>query len=110
MDWYAVRCVFRGTKEPTFYEERVTLWRAGSFEDAIERAEAEAGEYTDVLSLRYLGLAQAYKLADEPGEGAEVFSLHRESDLDADAYLTAFFDTGTERQRLQPSDRVAPDS
>ncbi len=62
-------------------------------------AEAEAGEYTKVLSLRYLGLAQAYKLADEPGDAAEVFSLYRESDLEAGAYLTAFFDTGTECQR-----------
>jgi len=30
--------------------------------------------------------------------GAEVFSLLRESDLEPDAYLDAFFDTGTERQ------------
>jgi hypothetical protein len=51
MGWFAVRCVFRGTKELTLYEERVTLWRADSFEDAIERAEAEADEYTGSRSV-----------------------------------------------------------
>lgn len=55
--------------------------------------------YAHLLSVRYLGLAQAYRLADEPGDGAEVFSLVRKSDLDDKAYLDAFFDTGTERQR-----------
>ena len=108
MQWFAVRCVFRDTTSTTFYEERVTLWRAESFEAAIEQAEAEAHDYAEVLSLRYLGLAQAYKLADLPGDGAEVFSLCRESELGERAYLDAFFDTGTERQRqtteLPPSD------
>ena len=98
MEWYAIRCVFRDTKNPTSYEERATLWRADSFDKAIERAEAEGREYADALSLGYLGLAQAYELADEPRDGAEVFSLWRESELDSAVYLNTFFDTGTERQ------------
>jgi hypothetical protein len=49
--------------------------------------------------MRYLGLAQAYRLGDPPGDGAEVFSLVRGSDLGDEAYLDTFFDTGTERQR-----------
>jgi len=98
-EWFAVRCVFRGTDDPPVHEERVTLWRAASFEAAIERAETEAREYAEVLSMTYLGLAQAYKLADEPGDGAEVFSLCRESALGPKEYLDAFFDTGAERQR-----------
>ncbi len=99
VEWFAVRCVFRGSIDENQFEERVTLWQANSFERAVERAEQEANEYANIVSLRYLGLAQAYKLADEPGDGAEVFSLYRESRMDDKAYLDTFFDTGTEHQR-----------
>ena len=106
--WYAVRCIFRHRyleelegAEAIVYEERVTLWRARSIDHAIEQAEEEAARYAAVMESgdEYLGLAQAYELADEPGHGAEVFSLLRESQLDHETYLDTFFDTGTERQR-----------
>jgi hypothetical protein len=47
---------------------------------AIELAEEEADEYAALLEagVEYLGLAQSYRLADEPGHGAEVFSILRE--------------------------------
>ena len=99
MDWYSVRCVFRDRDSARLVEERITLWQAGSFDEAIEHAEREAKEYASGLNLRYLGLAQAFKLSQEPGAGAEMFSLMRESDLSDEAYLTTFFDTGTERQQ-----------
>lgn len=106
--WFTVRCVFRlgsleelEDAEPHIYEERLTLWQAESLGGAIELAEQEAAEYVNVLDGRnqYLGLAQAYELPDPPTHGAEVFSLLRESTLDREAYLDAFFDTGTERQQ-----------
>lgn len=104
--WVAVRCVFRSELEGTgMYEERVTLWRTTSMAEAVERAEAEAHEYAAMLSTppadphEYVGLAQAYLLADDLDDGAEVFSLVRGSDLEPEDYLDAFFDTGTERQR-----------
>jgi hypothetical protein len=96
--WFAVRCVFRSSAGDGCFEERMTLWSADSFEAALERAEEEARRYATALSMRYLGLAQAYRLADQPGDGAEVFSLVRQSDLDDKAYLATFFDAGTERQ------------
>lgn len=98
MDWFGVRCVFRTCGEGGFFEERVTVWRADSFHAALERAEEDARRHAAELSMRYLGLAQAYRLADAPGDGTEVFSLVRGSDLDDEAYLDTFFDTGTERQ------------
>lgn len=101
-DWYSVRCVFRDRGLPRLVEERITLWRAGSFDEAIERAQREAEEYASGLNLRYLGLAQAFMLSQEPGAGVEVFSLMRESDLPDEAYLTTFFDTGNERQQRTP--------
>jgi hypothetical protein len=97
--WFGVRCVFEHESDDAehSYEERVTLWRAGSFDEAIALAEAEATEYAgDLTRTRYLGLAQAYVLADEPGHGAEVFSLIRDSQLTPDVHLDAFGETGTE--------------
>ena len=108
-EWYAVRCVKASTENKpwgptdlregeTAYEERITLWRAASAEEAIALAEAEAQGNADILEGESLGLAQAYRLADKPKHGAEVFSLIRRSVLDPESYLTAFFDTGEEYQ------------
>ncbi|PRY15364.1 hypothetical protein [Kineococcus rhizosphaerae] len=104
--WVAVRCIFRGQAEDPgefVYEERVTLWRDTDVDRAIEKAEAEAETYASETTWpgrvsKYLGLAQAYALSDEPGDGAEVFSLMRTSDLPPAAYLDRFFDSGRERQ------------
>jgi hypothetical protein len=97
--WFSVRCLFRLNAEaPATYEERITLWRASSPEEAVTLAEAEASEYAADVTGEYLGLAQAYSLADEPGHGAELFSLLRDSQLQPAAYLNAFFDTGDEHQ------------
>jgi RimJ/RimL family protein N-acetyltransferase len=98
LSWYGVRCVFRD-RELGVYEERVTLWRAASFDEAIERGESEAREYcADLDSVEYTDFAEAYRMYDEPGEGAEVFSLMRESELPVGEYVERFFDTGAERR------------
>lgn len=105
--WYSVRCVFAipGCEgEPTIYEERITLWRCAEFADAIELAEADAAEYAESVECTYVGLAQCYALADEPGHGAEVFSLMRDSDLSPDDYVDRFFEIGTEYQQPHPAD------
>lgn len=86
------------------YEERITLWRARDLDHAIELAEAEASKYSEDPSdtdqpIRYVKLAQAYQLVDQPGSGAEVFSLIRDSDLDPQDYLSRYFDTGNEHQQ-----------
>lgn len=97
--WFAVRCVVHHA-DLGVYEERLTLWQAPTAEAAIGLAEDEVREYARGLdSASYAGLAQAYELFDEPAHGAEIFSLMRETALPQDEYLTAFFDTGSERQR-----------
>jgi hypothetical protein len=103
--WYTVRCVFQSDADDGFaYEERVTLWQAASFDQAISLAEAEASEYAAHVQVKYVGLAQAYLLSDpdSPISGAEVFSLVRDSDLAPNDYLNRFFDTGRERQGHWP--------
>jgi hypothetical protein len=92
-----VRCIFRSASAGD-YEERITLWRARSSAKAIAAAEKEAKDYCKVLTLKYVGLAQSYKMFDVPEQGAEVFSLIRRSSLKPNAYLDRFFDTGAEIQ------------
>ncbi|MBD8079813.1 hypothetical protein [Cellulosimicrobium arenosum] len=100
--WFGVRCIFRhrGAENGTdrVYEERLTLWCAERFADAIELAEADAREYAERVGAKYLRLAQAFRADDEPGHGSEVFSLVRTSPLKPRRYLDTYFDTGAERQ------------
>lgn len=103
LGWYAVRCVIDIARdvgaEDHAYEERITLWHAASFDEAMERAQLEATEYAgDPNGASITDLVQAYHLFDEPADGAEVFSLIRVSSLPPETYVTEFFDTGTERQ------------
>ncbi|MFD8637165.1 hypothetical protein [Streptomyces sp. NPDC059533] len=111
MDWYGVRCVFEWTTRDggRSYEERITLWQAASADEAIALAEAEAETYAADNGFGYPGFAQSYRLGGTPVSGAEVFSLFRDSALEPNAYLDAFFDTGTERQQHHRS-ATAPES
>lgn len=99
--WFAVRCIFHHAALET-YDERITLWQASDLDNAVAQAEREAYEYSGTLeNVRYLGLAQAFHLYDQPGQGAEAFSLMRDSQLEPDAYVTQFFATGSERQQQE---------
>ena len=105
MPSYSVRSVIRWRPRPDqskkfIYEERITAWNAESLDAAIELAESEAKEYAEDKNFEALDLFQGYWLFEIGliSQGAEIFSLLRESDLDGDAYLDAFFDTGSERQ------------
>ena len=99
LSWYGVRCVFRH-RELGVYEERVTLWRARSLDDAIGRGESEAREYcADLDGVEYVGFAESYRMDGVPGEGAEVFSLMRSSSLSAPRFLSRYFADGSEHRR-----------
>jgi len=99
--WFAVRGLvrFESATGPV-YEERITLWRASSFEEAVERAASEAREYATDVDGECVDLAQTFHLTaeDELTDGAEVFSLMRNSRLMPGDYVTRFFDTGDEHQ------------
>lgn len=103
--WYGVRCVFEGEDDDPasgdhWYEERVTLWRASSEDDAIRLAEAEGDEYAEDTGVRRTEVVQSFHIfGPHVGSGTEVFSLIRGSRLSAAEYLDAFFDTRTELQR-----------
>ncbi|HEV7186729.1 MAG TPA: hypothetical protein VGN28_02415 [Blastococcus sp.] len=100
--WYAVRSLFRfSSEEGDSYEERITLWVVGSFDEALAKAGTEAQEYAEFAGATYVAdFGQAYHLADAPPrDGAEVFSLIRDSSLPPRAYVDRFFSTGQERQQ-----------
>lgn len=68
----------------TLVEERVVVFKARSFEEAIKRAEREASVYArdryrnaygQVVVTRYLGYCDAYEMSDSLGlSGVEVYS------------------------------------
>ena len=94
--WYGVKTLFRlgavgkPAKEDAKYdpgttlvEERVVLFRARGFAEAVQLAEREARSYArhrhrnpygQQVVTRYLGACDAYQLFDPPAEGREVFS------------------------------------
>jgi hypothetical protein len=62
-------------REGAAYEERITLWQAASFDEAIERAGIEAAQYASILGgASATDLMQAYQLSDGPSHGAEVYT------------------------------------
>ena len=78
---------------------RALFWSADA---AIERAEQEALEYAaaiDDAPDEYLEIAQTYQLFDVPEDGAEMFSLIRDSPLSPEDYLGTYCDTGAGHQR-----------
>lgn len=97
--WYAVRCLLKDESN-TIYEERTILVRAASDHEAIEKAEKDALKHAKILNMEYQFYADSYHLSDENiGEYTEVFSLMRESDIDRDAYVNRYLDSGNELRK-----------
>ncbi len=107
MPSYSVKCHFEWSPEKTktlahLYEERITLWQADNIDDAIEAAEREALMYAEQHGFTFIELSQAFWMFSHlEGDGVELFSLLRESDLKPSAYLDNFHDTGLERKSKQ---------
>lgn len=104
--WFGARTVYRVEQSNTvtspnnLYEERVVLISGNSFDDAIAKAEKEAEIYASNTDMNYLGYVNVFELYHSKIEdGTEVYSLMRESELEADAYLDRFIDTGSERTK-----------
>ena len=99
----SVRSPDASAKAGAAYEERITVWRAQSFDGALARAEADAAEYAalfEQMGTKRLEFMQSYMLGSDGGieDGDEVFSLIRDSTLSPDEYIDRYFDSGTEHQ------------
>lgn len=103
MSWYSAKCVFRhnapaGSSGKFGYEERLIVLRADDLPDAIKRAEEEAHEYSAGLDgVEFTGFVSAYDLGeDEIHDLSEVYSVLRDSDLEANSFLDRYYDDGSE--------------
>lgn len=94
--WYSVRCLFhhpsrKNDGEAYLYEERTTIWKAASFDEAHRLAEEEARKYAEEANCVFIGSADSFHLFDESiSEGVEIFSVMRGSNFDPDAYKDTF--------------------
>src|SRR5882724_9356878 len=86
--WYGAKCVFLHVNIAScpgqVYEERVVLVRANDFDEAIRLAEIEANNYAgDDEDCTFTGFMNVFHIYDKKiGDGTEVYSLMRTSDLD----------------------------
>jgi hypothetical protein len=105
--WYAAKTVYKnryvldGVPQCCF-EDRVVLFRAASFEDAMAKAEAKATEYAAASERTvYLGFMDVYWLFEKTvGDRTEVFSLMRDSDLSEEEYLARSYGDVDETLRV----------
>jgi hypothetical protein len=96
--WFGVKTLYRARAigrprlvdqdldpSASLIEERVVLIRARDFDEAIRKAEREAGQYVEASSIernaygqrvrwRYLRVADAFELASRPAASVEVHS------------------------------------
>jgi len=103
-EWYGAKTLYQVQsniiESPNkLYEERVVILKASSLDNAIAEAEKEASQYASVDSgITYIGYVNVFKIgSDKIHDKTEVFSLMRESRLEANKYIDRYFDTGNER-------------
>lgn len=99
-EWYAVKGLFRwylkDSGETVQIEDRVVLFLAKSFDDALDMAEAEAKCYCKAdeqanFLIEPAGWWYAYWIGDKPGNGVEVFSRRSKTDLDSKAFIKRYY-------------------
>ncbi len=97
--WFSARTVYEHDRPGDgLFEERIVVLRAGSFDEALERAAVEGAAYATAVGCVYTGYVSVFEMVEETlGDGAEVFSLMRDSDLAAEDYIDRFYTTGDER-------------
>ncbi len=88
-----------GGGQVTPFDLTVALTSSGADSDATAKAETEANRYCSAVeNVVYLGFVSVYYLPEDTvGEGTEIYSLMRDSDLSDTEYLTRFHDEGHER-------------
>jgi hypothetical protein len=112
--WFATQCFFLIEAGAIFadrgqaYEERITLWRAPNADQAMAKAVEEADAYADENGFERVDYVQSYE-CDEPREGAEVWSLMRDSWLVDKDYIDRFVREGDPHAIPFGGDVTAPD-
>ena len=108
--WFAVKCLFSHPSraedgERFLYEERTTLWRASTFQEAFALAEAEAAKYARDSHSTFVRATDSYHLFDESiGHGSEIWSLMRGSGMEPELYAQTFCSTPRDRAEILDDD------
>ena len=108
--WFAVKCLFShpsraDDSERFLYEERTTLWRAASFQEAFELAEAEAAAYALDCHCTFVRATDSYHLfAESVGHGSEIWSRMRGSGMEPELYAETFCATPRDRAGVLDED------
>lgn len=98
--WYAVKGLFRwyfiddGVTERI--EERIVIFKATDFEQALDFAEKEAKSYCTPdpkanFRIEPTGWWHAYWVGSEPEHGAEVFSRSSKTSLSSSAFIRRYY-------------------
>jgi hypothetical protein len=104
--WFAVKCLFShpsraDDSERFLYEERITLWRARTFEEAFALAEAEAAEYARCSTCTFVRATDSFHLfVGSPSHGSEIWSLMRGSGMEPELYAETFCATPRDHSRF----------
>lgn len=95
--WYAVKCVYYDSIN-SLYEDRVTLYRAKTADEAMDKAEIEAREICEALDgYEFTGYIETFHLFDEEfKDGVELYSTLRKSKLSKKQYIKKYIRTGNE--------------
>lgn len=97
--WYGVRSIIRSDrtvdgKPCRTFEERIVLFRAATFEEALAKGETEAKQYTaDWPNQKALDHLVAFHIHnDELREGVEVWSCIRGLDMTDEEFVRKFYE------------------
>ena len=104
--WYAVRCLFShptraNDADGNLYEERMTVWKCSSDEEAFVKATEEGKAYAKVADCIFIKATDSFHLFDKHiAESTEVWSTMRGSHMNPKHYESTYCTT--------PRDRYTP--
>ena len=99
-EWYSVKGLFRWYMKDGGHtdqiEERVVLFQAEGFDEALDMAEAEAKFYCQPdekanFLIEPVGWWRAYWIGANPSNGVEVFSRGAKTDLESKAFVRRYY-------------------
>ena len=98
---FFAKCIFSSKrieeeKLLSFFEERIVLVRAGSFDEAFANAEKEGKNYATVDKCTFHECVGVFHTQDPIEDGTEIFSMYRVSDEAASDYIARHYKTGNE--------------
>lgn len=99
-EWYSVKGLFRwymkvdGSTDQ--FEERVVLFEAESFAEALDLAEAEAKSYCQPdeqanFCIEPVGWWRAYWIGETPASGVAVFSRGAKTSLSSKSFVQRYY-------------------